>query len=347
MEIEETALIEGISLDVSKLWTKPGMYDLLTKVRARAMEFEPDITTDKGRKEIASMAHKVARTKTLIDTLGKDTVAEWKKKAKAIDEYRKQARDYLDDLKAEVRKPLTDYEKEQERIRQEKIEAEELRVAGIRAAISGIREIANFIPSSSSEELQKRLQELQALKITEDRFQEFKDEAEAEQTKSLNVLADALDKVLKWEEEQKNAKEEAARLAEERRTQEEEVRKLREQQEAIEDEKQKLREERERLEREEFERKARKEARIKAEQEAKERAEREAREKAEREARQAAQKARREALLPDKQKVWNYFDRLLEIPEPEVSEDVYSLLKFFAGELAELMNKVRIELEEL
>ncbi|EES5368095.1 cell envelope biogenesis protein TolA, partial [Escherichia coli] len=39
------------------------------------MSFVPDITTAKGRKEIAYLAYKVAQTKTYLDGLGKDLVA--------------------------------------------------------------------------------------------------------------------------------------------------------------------------------------------------------------------------------------------------------------------------------
>ncbi|OCS62006.1 hypothetical protein BBZ50_02590 [Escherichia coli] len=49
------------------------------------MSFVPDITTAKGRKEIASLAYKVAQTKTYLDGLGKDLVAELKEIPKLID----------------------------------------------------------------------------------------------------------------------------------------------------------------------------------------------------------------------------------------------------------------------
>ncbi len=40
----------------------------------------PDIDTRKGRKAIASLAAKVARSKTYLDGLGKDLVAGWKRR---------------------------------------------------------------------------------------------------------------------------------------------------------------------------------------------------------------------------------------------------------------------------
>ena len=65
------------------------------------------------------MAHKVARSKTYIDNAGKDLVAELKALPKQIDESRRVVRERLDALKDEVRRPLTEWEAEQERIKAE------------------------------------------------------------------------------------------------------------------------------------------------------------------------------------------------------------------------------------
>lgn len=74
--------------------------EILQKVEREVMSFVPDITTAKGRKEIASLAYKVAQTKTYLDGLGKDLVAELKEIPKLIDANRKTVRDRLDELKA-------------------------------------------------------------------------------------------------------------------------------------------------------------------------------------------------------------------------------------------------------
>lgn len=93
--------------------------EILQKVEREVMSFVPDITTAKGRKEIAYLAYKVAQTKTYLDGLGKDLVAELKEIPKLIDANRKTVRDRLDELKAKARQPLTDYEEEQARIKAE------------------------------------------------------------------------------------------------------------------------------------------------------------------------------------------------------------------------------------
>ncbi|MFG0494895.1 hypothetical protein ACF8C5_22050 [Raoultella sp. zjy_5] len=92
---------------------------LIELIEKEARSLVPDVTTKKGRDAIASMAHKVARSKTYIDNAGKDLVAELKALPKQIDESRRVARERLDALKDEVRRPLTEWEAEQERIKAE------------------------------------------------------------------------------------------------------------------------------------------------------------------------------------------------------------------------------------
>ncbi|BBS23369.1 hypothetical protein WP5W18E06_39060 [Klebsiella quasipneumoniae] len=92
---------------------------LIEAIEKGARSLVPDVTTKKGRDAIASMAHKVARSKTYIDNAGKDLVAELKALPKQIDESRRVVRERLDALKDEMRRPLTEWEAEQERIKAE------------------------------------------------------------------------------------------------------------------------------------------------------------------------------------------------------------------------------------
>ncbi|WP_416187142.1 hypothetical protein [Hafnia paralvei] len=92
---------------------------LIEAIEKEARSLVPDLSTKKGRDAIASMAHKVARSKTYIDNAGKDLVAELKALPKQIDESRRLVRERLDALKDEVRRPLTEWEAEQERIKAE------------------------------------------------------------------------------------------------------------------------------------------------------------------------------------------------------------------------------------
>ena len=91
-----------------RIWNVPGqaLSDFLSNVR----------NGPSGRDEIKSLAYKIARSKTTLDNIGKEHVAEIKAKAKAIDNLRAEMRDDLDALKHEIRAPLDEWEAEQERI---------------------------------------------------------------------------------------------------------------------------------------------------------------------------------------------------------------------------------------
>jgi hypothetical protein len=114
--------------------------EILQKVEREVMSFVPDVTTVKGRKEIASLAYRVSQTKSYLDGLGKDLVAELKEVPKLIDANRKTVRDRLDALRDKARQPVTDWEAEQDRIKAE----EEARIAAekLAAQIESDHEIA-------------------------------------------------------------------------------------------------------------------------------------------------------------------------------------------------------------
>lgn len=90
----------------------------LQMVKAEVDAFIPDISTKKGRDEIKSLAHKIARSKTALDKLGFNLVSEWKIKSKQVDAERSRAWDFLESLQKQVRRPLDEFEaKEEERIK--------------------------------------------------------------------------------------------------------------------------------------------------------------------------------------------------------------------------------------
>lgn len=90
--------------------TQQGLDPVLKGVRELIDGFTPDTSTAKGRQEIASLAHSVARSKTYLDGVGKELVTELKEKPKLVDAERKRIRDLLDEWKDEVRAPLTKLE---------------------------------------------------------------------------------------------------------------------------------------------------------------------------------------------------------------------------------------------
>ena len=107
---ETMELIPVDTLMPIEVFTKGGIDLLLQDIEDKVTGHVPVLETAKGRKEIASLAYKVAQSKTRLDNLGKDLVTDWKTKAKVVDESRKTAREFLDALRDRVRQPLTEWE---------------------------------------------------------------------------------------------------------------------------------------------------------------------------------------------------------------------------------------------
>ena len=151
---------------------------IIEKIEKEARSLVPDVSTRKGRDAIASMAHKVARSKTYIDNAGKDLVAELKALPKQIDESRRIVRERLDALKDEVRRPLTEWEEEQERIKAEeqaRIKAEE-----DRKRFESDHEIALLMNEKHDREAKEKAEESERQRIAHE--EELKRQA-AEQAK--------------------------------------------------------------------------------------------------------------------------------------------------------------------
>lgn len=151
---------------------------IIEKIEKEARSLVPDVTTKKGRDAIASMAHKVARSKTYIDNAGKDLVAELKALPKQIDESRRIVRERLDALKDEVRRPLTEWEAEQERIKAE--EAAKIKAEEDRKKFESDHEIALLMNDAFDRELAEKKAEAERQRIAHE--EELKRQA-AEQAK--------------------------------------------------------------------------------------------------------------------------------------------------------------------
>lgn len=151
---------------------------IIEKIEKEARSLVPDVSTKKGRDAIASMAHKVARSKTYIDNAGKDLVAELKALPKQIDESRRIVRERLDALKDEVRRPLTEWEAEQERIKEE--EAAKIKAEEDRKKFESDHEIALLMNDAFDRELEEKKAEEERQRIAHE--EELKRQA-AEQAK--------------------------------------------------------------------------------------------------------------------------------------------------------------------
>lgn len=166
-----------------------GLDPFLAKIREEIDGFTPDVSTRKGRDAIASIAYKVARSKTALDNVGKELVAELKEVPKKIDAERKRMRDLLDGWQAEVRRPLTEWE-----------QADEARKAKHQAGIDQIN-LRLECRDLDAAELKSNIAWLEGMAIGAE-WEEFETEAARSKEKALAALRDALVAREKYEAEQ-------------------------------------------------------------------------------------------------------------------------------------------------
>ena len=110
--------------------TEGGLDPLIARIEAEVRSHVPDVSTKKGRDAIASLAYKVARSKTALDDAGKTLTEEQRRQIAVVDAARRSMRDRLDALKDEARRPLDAWEATEK----ERVEAIKARVARLRDA---------------------------------------------------------------------------------------------------------------------------------------------------------------------------------------------------------------------
>lgn len=191
--MSENSLVEIRQASALEVFTTAERIEaVLARVEAKARkEIVGTVDTAKGRKEIASLAYKVAQTKTYIDEVGKALVADMKELPKQIDANRKLFRERLDALKDELRKPLTEWEAEQERIAKEKAEAE----AAAKARADRIQhDIDTFIRAPQiafggpASMVEAHLKPLQAMRPEPEGYDDRYEEAIGVWTKAIDSL---------------------------------------------------------------------------------------------------------------------------------------------------------------
>ena len=168
-----------------------GVEAMLADIRKQATSLVPDLSTAKGRKEIASIAFSVAKTKTYLDGFGKELTDKYKEIPKRIDANRKLIRDYLDALKDEVRAPLTQYEA-----------AEEARVAALQSRLARLNELGSSASIEiAAADLQVMLQEVEQNAL-DDSWKELLPQATVAKELATKRLGEALAARQKYEAEQ-------------------------------------------------------------------------------------------------------------------------------------------------
>lgn len=159
-----------------------GLDPYLRKIREEIDAFVPDVTTRKGREAIASIAYKVARSKTALDNVGKDLVAELKEIPKKVDAERKRMRDLLDAWQEEVRRPLNAWQA-----------AEDDRIDKHNERLNWLKSLSDDLGSLASPQLNGLIAEAEGMQLGP-HWEEFEAEAATAKDKVLAELRAALKK---------------------------------------------------------------------------------------------------------------------------------------------------------
>lgn len=196
-------LIEVERLTPVEVYNSGNIDKILEKIASDARSQLIDISTEKGRKECASLAYKVSQSKTFLDKMGKALGDDARKQLDTLNAERKKVVEFLDKLKDEIRDPLTTWEN-----------AEKQRVATHENELSKIIQIGTFVEqnwqSLKVELIELKIKEIES--INRD-WQEFTSRASSETQTAFIKLDIAIKNLKKYEDEQA----ELARLREQER----------------------------------------------------------------------------------------------------------------------------------
>jgi len=115
MAMTELSVIEIKPEQAPVLYVPNGLEKFLDQIRAEVNEV-PDLSTAKGRARVASLSALVSRSKTAIEKPGRDYLRHLKEAVKPAEAELRRFVTACDELRDEVRRPLTEWEAEQERI---------------------------------------------------------------------------------------------------------------------------------------------------------------------------------------------------------------------------------------
>lgn len=163
----------------------------LARIRQEIDKFVPDISSVGGRKEVASMAYKVAQSKTYLEGIGKALADQQKEIPKKIDASRKKIRDTLDAWRDEVRQPLTEWE-----------ETEDARVKQHTDAIEAMSAAAIVGPDVHSSNIKTTMTTIERVVVGPDECEEYEAAYARAKDAALTSLRSAFQRATKYEAEQ-------------------------------------------------------------------------------------------------------------------------------------------------
>lgn len=188
-QIKPADIVATVEANPVSVLTDETLYSAFyNHVKAEVEAFEPNLATVSSRKEIASLAYKVTRTKTAIDNAGKKLNEDARAKINAVDAQRRKVREDFDALAELARKPLTDWEKQ-----------EEARVEYCKSFIRAIEDCGNGLIGGESYPFPILLRELEEKIVITSELGEFEDQARVAHRIALDKVKTAFEAHMKAE----------------------------------------------------------------------------------------------------------------------------------------------------
>lgn len=204
-----------ITLDVIEtlkpavVFSAGGVEDIISKLEAQVRAIPLDVTTEKGRKHIKSVAYQVSRSKTALDDMGKKVQEEARSVVDAVNADRRMISARLDALRDEVKAPVVAFEAR-----------EASRIESHQNAIRKIESLARFDIEPDEDVVSDRLSVLETYKGRD--WQEFSARGVQAYGDAERILkAHAIAAKVRREERQEAARQAAIKAELERQRQEE------------------------------------------------------------------------------------------------------------------------------
>lgn len=185
--MSELSIIE--SKTPAEIYTGDALENILNKIEAEVRAFVPDMSSKQGRDAIASIAYKVARSKTALDKMGMELTDSWRKSTDAVNAQRKVVKARLEALQDEVRKPLTDWE-----------DAEKNRVTEMKERLQQLSNCGNFLNTPDKTAIEQEI--IKANGLYQFNWQELQPQADLKYNALKAALDNKLAERIKYDAEQ-------------------------------------------------------------------------------------------------------------------------------------------------
>lgn len=168
-----------------------GLEPVIAEIESIVSGFEYDVETKKGQDAIRSLASNVAKSKVLLDDLGKSLTEKQRLEVSLVNNNRREMKERLDKLKIKAREPLTNIET-----------AQKERAAKHESGIDRIKSFLELTDSAKSEDLKESLTVLESIDVSPENFEEYSDRAGMTKNRAVTYLNEIIDKRIKYETDQ-------------------------------------------------------------------------------------------------------------------------------------------------